>query len=150
NLEVSASSGITAPNSGSAFAGYFQPCSGVACWLAGLPASVSLAPGARQEARFKMTVPAGTAPRQYLVGITAQPATPASAVPVGSNGKASAKAVIVQQVTVGVAITVGPLSALRTRLEIREVTGGAVGRTPRLEVQVHNPGQTFVKATGNA
>jgi hypothetical protein len=150
NLEVSASSGITAPNSGSAFAGYFQPCRGVACWLAGLPARVTLAPGGRQEARFKVTVPAGTAPRQYLAGITAQPATPPAAVPVGSNGNASAKAVIVQQVTVGVAITVGQLSTLRTALEIPDVTAGVVGPTPRLYVQVHNPGQTFVKATGNA
>jgi hypothetical protein len=150
HIKLSASTGVTAPNSGSAFAGYFQPCIEVGCWLTGLPHEVTLPPGARQEASFTVKVPTGIPNRQYLAGITAQPATPPNPVPLGSNGNASARALIVDQISLGVAITVGPLARLHTRLEISDVTGGVVGTTPRLELHVRNSGQTFTKAAGKA
>jgi hypothetical protein len=149
-LKLSASTGVTAPDSGTAFTGYFQPCTGTGCWVTGLPATVTLAPGARKLISFTVTVPAGIPPRQYLAGITAQPAVLPPAVQVGGNGRASAKAIVITQMTVGVAITVGSPWHLRTRLEIPAVTAGAQGRVPRLYVHVRNTGQTFTKATGTA
>src|SRR5204862_7897591 len=142
--------GVTAPDSGTAFTGYFQPCTGTGCWVTGLPATVTLAPGASKLMPFTVAVPAGAPPRQYLAGITAQPAVLPPAVQVGGNGKASAKAIIITQMTVGVAITVGSPWHLRTRLEIPAVTAGAQGPVPRLYVHVRNTGQTFTKATGTA
>jgi hypothetical protein len=147
-LKVSTSPGVTAANSGSAFTGFSGRCAGVGCWVTGLPSSVTLPPGARETLAFRVAVPAGTPPAQYLAGITAQPAIRPRAVPVGSNGAASAKAVIVDQVTVGVAITVGSFSQLRTTFVVSAVTAGSVGSTPRMYIHVHNSGQTFVRATG--
>jgi len=147
-LRISPSTGITAPNSGTAFDGYFQKCGRDGCWVTGLPSTVTLKPGARETLRFTVHVPDATPLQQYLAGITAQPATPPPAVPVGSNGQASAKAVVVNQITVGVAITVGSFSQLRTRLDIPSVTAGTAGRTPRIDVHLRNTGQTFTKATG--
>jgi hypothetical protein len=147
-LQISPSTGITAPNSGSAFGGYFQKCVGDGCWVTGLPSTVTLKPGERETLRFTVGIPDATPLQQYLAGITAQPATPPPAVSIGSNGQASAKAVIVTQITVGVAVTVGSYSQLRTRLDIPSVTAGTAGRTPRIDVHLRNTGQTFTKATG--
>jgi len=147
-LQISPSTGITAPNSGTAFDGYFQKCVRDGCWVTGLPSTVTLKPGARETLRFTIHVPDATPLQQYLAGITAQPATSPPAVPIGSTGKASAKAVIVNQIIVGVAVTVGSFSQLRTRLDIPTVTAGTVGRTPRIDIHLHNTGQTFTKATG--
>ena len=68
---------------------------------------MTLAPGTRESIPFTVRVPAGTPRRQYLAGITAQLAAKPKATKVGQHGKATAKAIIVEQVTVGVAVTVG-------------------------------------------
>jgi hypothetical protein len=90
----------------------------------------------------------GGRPGQYLAGLTAQAAVRPKAVQVGRNRRASAKAIIIDQVTVGVAVTVGSLARLRTAVRIAPVTGGWVGSTPRLNIPVRNTGQTFAQATG--
>jgi hypothetical protein len=149
HLRVATSSGITAANSGSAFGQPSGKCTGPGCWVSGLPAIVTLAPGARMTLEFRVAVPATTGPGQYLAGITAEPATRSPAVPVGSGGRASAKAVIIDQVTVGVAVTVGRLAHLRTALVISAVRAGSVGSLPRLYIPVRNSGQTFTRATGS-
>jgi hypothetical protein len=71
-------------------------------------------------------------------------------VQVGSNGKATARAIIIEQVTIGVAVTVGALSGLRTGFRIPGVTGKAIGSTLRLNIHLDNTGQTFARATGRA
>lgn len=147
-LQISPSTGTTAANSGTAFDGYFQKCVREGCWITGLPSTVILKPGAKQTLPFTVHVPDATPLQQYLAGITAQPATPPPAVSVGSNGHASAKAVIINQVTVGVVVTVGSLSQLRTRIDIPSVTGATVGRTPRIVMHLHNTGQMLAGATG--
>jgi hypothetical protein len=147
-LRVTLSRGVTAANSGSAFEGATRRCSGAGCWLSGLPATVTLAPGAREALPFRVAVPARTRPAQYLAGITAESAIRPRAVRVGVNGHASAKAIIIDQVTVGVAVTVGSLARLRTAVRISRVSAGWVGSTPRLYIPVHNSGQTFARATG--
>ena len=99
--------------------------------------------------RFTVHVPAGTPTRQYLAGISAELARKPQPVQVGSNGQASARAIIVEQVTVGVAVTVGSLSQMTTRLLIQAVSGAAFGRLARLNIVLDNPGQTFATAAGN-
>jgi hypothetical protein len=148
-LKITISRGVTAANSGSAFEGIAGKCAGVGCWVTGLPATVTLAPGARRTLAFRIAVPPRTRPAQYLAGITAESAIRPRAVRVGSNGHASAKAIIIDQVTVGVAVTVGPLSQLKTVLVISAVSAGWAGPTPRLYIPVRNSGQAFVRATGN-
>jgi hypothetical protein len=149
-LKLSRSTGVTAGNGGSAFSRYFQRCSGVGCWVTGLPGTVTLPAGEGEQLQFTVHVPAGTPPRQYLAGLTAELATPPPSVQVGSNGKASARAIIINQVTVGVAVTVGSLSQMTTRLAIPTVSGQAIGRTARLNILLRNTGQTFTHATGGA
>ena len=85
---------------------------------------------------------------QYLSGISAKPAAKPRAVKVGSNGKAGAQAVIVEEVTVGVAVTVGELSAMTTHFNIPGVLGTLEFQTPRLNIELDNTGQTFAKGTG--
>jgi hypothetical protein len=147
-LRILLSGGVTAANSGSAFEAARRPCTGVACWLSGLPGTVTLAPGARKALPFRVRVPARTRPAQYLAGITAESAIAPRPVRVGSNGHASARAIIIDQVTVGVAVTVGSLARMRTAVRIPGVSGGWVGSTPRLYIPVRNIGQTFTRATG--
>ena len=110
--------------------------------------TVTLAPGTRERIPFTVRVPAGTAHRQYLAGITAELAAKPKATKVGQHGKATAKAIIVEQVTVGVAVTVGDLSRMRNRLEIPGVTGQALGTLPRLNVGLRDTGQTFSGGKG--
>jgi hypothetical protein len=148
-LRVTTSRGVTATNSGSAFDGTTTGCTGAGCWIRDIPHTVTLAPGVRKALGFKVTVPRWTRPGQYLAGLTAESAIRPRAVKVGSNGRASARAIIIDQVTVGVAVTVGRISRLKTALVILPVSAGWVGSTPRLYIPVANRGRTFVKATGN-
>ncbi len=147
-LKVSPSTGITAPNSGSVFYRYFKPCAGTGCWITGLPPVFTLAAHSSQSVSFTVTVPSGTPPKQYLAGITAEPEEEPSRVTVGSNGSASAQAIIIHQISVGVAVTVGSQSQLAWSLQIPKVTSGAAGPTPRLFIHVRNTGQMFTKSRG--
>ena len=125
-LKLSPSTGITAVNSGSTYSGSFKPCTGTGCWISGLPSTVTLAPNASQTMVFTVTVPKGSTPGQYLAGITAEPKVPPPPIIVGSNGSASAKATIVEQVSVGVAVNVGDPSQFTSELRIVTVTAAAV------------------------
>jgi hypothetical protein len=149
-LKLSQSLGVTAANGGIGYSGASGPCSGPSCWLAGVGRTVTLAPGVRESIPFTVRVPAGTPHRQYLAGITAELAAKPTATKVGQHGKATAKAIIVEQVTVGVAVTVGNLSQMRNRLEISGVSGQAIGTMPRLNVALRDTGQTFSGGTGQA
>jgi hypothetical protein len=125
-----------------------RQCAGIGCWITGLPRTITLGADARQGLAFRVTVPRHIRPGQYLAGITAELATPPGPVKVGSNGHASAQAVIIDQVTVGVAVTVGSLGRLRSALKITGVPALWIGALPRLNVGVHNTGQTFLHASG--
>jgi hypothetical protein len=145
-LKISVARGTTAPNTGSAFAGAFQACSGTACWVSGLPTAIALKPGESRTLPFTVHVPAGIADRQYLSGITVRPAKNPAPVQVGGGHGAKAQAVVVNEVTVGVAVTVG--THLHTELGIVKATGGVTGTTSLIDVTVDDPGQTFVGGSG--
>jgi hypothetical protein len=147
-LRVGTSRGITAANSGSAFGSFSRACAGVGCWVTGLPATVTLVPGTGRALGFRVAVPAGTRPGQYLAGITVVAAAPPRSVRLKSHGHVSVNVIVVDQVTIGVAITVGSLARLRTQLVIPAVTAGSIGSLPRLYVHVRNTGQTFARASG--
>jgi len=149
-LKLSRATGVTAGNGGSAFSQEFKGCSGTGCWVSGLAGEVTLPAGAAEQLPFVVRVPAGTPQGQYLAGLTVEAAVPPPSVQVGSNGKASARAIIIQRVTVGVAVTVGVLSQMTTRLRIPDVSGQAIGPTARLNIGVANTGQTFAHGTGKA
>jgi hypothetical protein len=147
-LKIGTGAGVTAQNSGSAYYGLSARCTGAACWVTGLPTTVTLPPRTGKALGFTVNVPAGTEPAQYLAGITAELAARPAAAPAGTKGSASAKVIVIDQVTVGVAVTVGARAQLKTALAVSPVTAGWIGSTPRLYIPVRNPGQTFVKATG--
>ena len=149
-LKLSRATGVTAGNGGSAFSEEFQGCSGTGCWVSGLAGEVTLPAGAVEQLPFTVRVPAGTTPGQYLAGLTVEAAVPPASVQVGSNGKATARAIIIERVTVGVAVTVGVLSRMTTRLRIPDVTGQDIGPTARLNIALSNTGQTFAHGTGQA
>ncbi len=147
-LMVGTLRGLTAANSGSAFGSFSRTCAGVGCWVTGLPGTITLAPGTGRAVGFRVAVPAGTPPGQYLAGITVVAATPPHSVQIKSHGHVSVNVIVIDQVTVGVAVTVGRLARLRTRLVVPAVTAGSIGSLPRLYVQVRNTGQTFARASG--
>jgi len=119
-----------AGNGGSSFNSSFGGCSGSGCWVTGLPGTVTLPAGTGERQSFTVHVPASTAPGQYLAGITLESASPRS-VQVGSNGKgAVARAVIIDQVTVGVAVNVGSLDQMTTRLQIPRSPGRPSASSP--------------------
>jgi hypothetical protein len=150
-LRLGRSTGITAVNGGSAYSRPFQRCAGPGCWVSGLPGTLTLPAQAREQLTFAVRVPARTRSGQYLAGLTAEEAARPRPVQVGSNGRgAKAQAIIVRQVTVGVAVTVGSLSSLTTRLRIAAVAGTAIGRMARLNILLRNTGQTFTHARGRA
>jgi len=149
-LKLSPSTGITAANGGSAFSQSFQSCSGPGCWVTGLPDTVTLPVDTVEDLQFGVHVPRGTPPRQYLAGITAELAAGPRSVQVGTNGRATARAIIIDQVTVGVLVNVGSLSRLTWRLRIPDVSGAAFGRTARLNIVQDNTGQRFTRASGTA
>jgi hypothetical protein len=149
-LQLSQSLGVTAANGGIGYSDASSPCSGPSCWLAGVGRTVTLSPGTRDRIPFTVRVPAGTPRRQYLAGISAELAAKPKATKVGRHGKTTAKAIIVEQVTVGVAVTVGNLSQMRNQLEIPSVSGQAIGTMPRLNVALRDTGQTFSGGTGQA
>jgi hypothetical protein len=148
-LRVLVSKGVTAANSGSAYETKAGPCAGTRCWISGLPSVVTLPAGYRRFLAFQISVPRRTARGQYLVGITATPALPPPAVRVARRDHSSTKAIIIDQVTVGVAITVGRLSALPGELRLGRVRAGRIGSTPRLYLPVRNTGLRFERATGH-
>jgi hypothetical protein len=149
-LKVSRSTGTTAANGGSAFVQAFQDCAGVGCWITGLPPAVTLPAGAAEELGFRVHVPGDTPDGQYLAGITVEAAAGPQPEVIGSGAGTTARAIIIQQVTVGVAVNVGPRSLMRTRFLIRGVTGDDIGPTARLNIQLANTGQTFARGTGQA
>lgn len=150
-LKLGRTTGVTAGNGGSAFSQPFQRCAGPGCWVTGLPGTVKLPGRTQMRLAFRVRVPPRTPPGQYLAGLTAELAAKPRAVQVGSNGKgALARAIIIRQVTVGVAVTVGSLSRLTTRLRIPAVSGVAIDRLARLNILLRNTGQTFTHARGHA
>jgi hypothetical protein len=149
-LDIGRSVGVTAAYGGSAYAAPTQRCAGPGCWVTGLPGAITLPAGTEEHVQFTVHVPANAAPGQYLAGITVQPASKPRAVSLGSKGGTNLGAVIIRLATVGVAITVGRLSALVTRLQIRTVSGTAIGTLPRLDILLDNTGQTFTHGTGKA
>jgi hypothetical protein len=150
-LKLSRSTGVTAGNGGSAFSRPFQNCAGPGCWVTDLPGTLTVPADTRERLTFRVRVPPRTPIGQYLAGLTAELAAKPRPVRVGTNHKgANAQAIIIRQVTVGVAVTVGSLSQLTTRLAIPAVSGMAIGRLARLNILLRNTGQTFTHATGTA
>jgi hypothetical protein len=148
-LLIGRSVGVTAGNGGSSFNPSFGACSGSGCWVTGLPGTVTLPAGTGERQSFTVHVPARTAPGQYLAGITVESAKSRS-VQIGSNAKgAIARAIIVDQVTVGVAVNVGSPDQMTTRLQIPSVTGMAIGQLARMNILLRNTGQTFTGARGH-
>jgi len=149
-LAIGASRGATAAGSGVAYLGAYAPCTGTACWIRGLPSTLTLAPKQHKTLPFTVMVPAGAPLKQYLAGITVQPAKQPSPTTLGTQGGTSAQAIIIHQVNVGVSVTVGVLSQLSSQLTVLGITGSSVGTTPRLIVHERNTGQTYTHAKGTA
>jgi hypothetical protein len=148
-ISVGTTNGLTATDSGSAFGDLAGACSGIGCWITGLPTTITLAPDTTEEVGFLVKVPADAKPMQYLGGITARPTTAPRPAATKAAGRTSTHVIIVAQVTIGVAITVGRLASLRTRLDMTGVTATWIDSLVRLSVDVRNRGQRFTKGTGN-
>jgi hypothetical protein len=148
DYRVGVTAGRTAANSGSAYGGLSGHCVGPACWVSGLPRTVTLAPNTQEEIRFQVAVPASARPGQYLAGITATPEQAPEPVTLGTHGHASTTVIVVSRVIIGVALTVGRLSALRTEINITGVTAAWIDSIVRLGVDIRNRGQRFTKGAG--
>jgi hypothetical protein len=149
-LKIGPSTGVTATNGGTAYTRAFGRCTGVACWVGGLPGAITIPARSVERLSFTVRVPLGTMPGQYLAGISVASAEQPDAVAVRSRGPAKVRAVIVETVTAGVAVTVGWLPHLAEKLVIPAVTGADEGAVARLVVKLHNIGRTFNAAIGTA
>jgi hypothetical protein len=147
-LRVGVTDGLTAVNSGSAYGALGGACAGAACWVVGIPPTVTLPPHTQEQLTFRVTVPPGTRPAQYLAGITATPDGPGRPVPVKTSRHASTQVIVVPRVVIGVAVTVGALAKLPVKTEITGVTADWIDGLVRLTVRVRNTGQRFTKGTG--
>jgi hypothetical protein len=147
-LRADVASGTTAADSGSAFGGLSGACAGTACWVTGIPGEITLRPYASRTVPFQVAVPGRTQPGQYLAGITAQPATRPRPVRLKGNGHSTPQIVFIGRVTIGVAVTVGKLAELDTRLAVTGVTASWMVTAVRLAVGVDNHGHRFTKANG--
>jgi hypothetical protein len=149
-LKIGRSVGVTAANGGSTYSALSQGCAGASCWVSGLPSVVTLPAHTQERLDFTVRVPDGTAPGQYLGGVSAGPYVTPPSVVIGSSKQQSTRAVVLEEVTVGVAVTVGQLSSLTTRFGIDGVQGAIEGPMARLYIQLDNTGQTFAQGTGTA
>lgn len=148
-FKLSAARGITAVGSGDGFSGQFAPCSGTACWLSGLPASITVPASSARRVGFVVTVPPQASPQQYLAGVVVAPAaTPAPTV-IGRRGKTTVSAVILRQVDIGVAVTVGSPASLRTSATVTGLRGKVFATLSRVELGIRNTGQTFAHVEGS-
>lgn len=145
-VELDASYGKTAINSGDTYPLVEHGCWRTSCWLSGLPATVTLPARSRVDVPFRVTVPAHAGPGEYLAGILARPGgSPRSPPrPLGST----VGAVVKTSVGIGVAVVVpGPL---RPRLSIPSVTLGTSGGVPVLSVVERDNGNTWEHPVGGA
>jgi hypothetical protein len=147
-LRVGVTDGLTATNSGSAYGNLTNRCTGTACWVVGIPKTVTLAPHTTEQIEFEVKVPSGTQAAQYLAGITASPLTASAPVQVKTGKNAKSQVRVLPRVVIGVAVTVGKLEEMQVKTGIAGVTAGWVAGTPRLTVNVQNQGQRFTKAAG--
>lgn len=147
-LRMAVSKGVTATNSGSAYENLIGRCTGPSCWISGLPHTVLLGAKEQMAVGFTVRVPRNIKPGQYLAGVTVQAAKKPKPVRVGKHGHSSAQAIIIDEVTVGVAVTIGNPSKLITAVKFGQPSAEWVGRTPRLNLPVTNKGQTFAHGTG--
>jgi hypothetical protein len=115
-----------------------------------LVSTVTVPARSRARITFLVSVPAHTPPGQYLAGVTAELAAKPESTRVAAHKKASASVTVTKQVTVGVAVTVGSLSAMTTRLRISGVSAVTLGSVTRLNIALKNTGQTFTGAKGSA
>jgi hypothetical protein len=150
-VTLAAAYGTTAVNGGDSYARVApgQPCVGPACWLAGLPQTITVPADDRVLAPFTITVPATATSGQYLAGVIGQSTTPPAAPHVGnaSGQVGSVGAAVVARVAIGVAITVP--GALRPLLMISSVTLAPAGlAASNIDVTVRNTGNTWVHPKG--
>jgi hypothetical protein len=147
-LRVGVTEGITAANSGAAYGALATDCTGPACWVAGLPRIITLPPHTQEAVTFRVSVPAGTRPAQYLAGITAMPVQASRPERISTNGHASTQVIVLSRVVIGIAVTVGELAELHTKTEISGVSAAWIDGLVRLTARVHNSGQRFAKGNG--
>jgi len=150
-VTLSAAYGTTAVNGGDSYTmvGPGQPCVGPACWLEGLPQTVTVPTHDRVLVPFTIKVPGTVASGQYLAGVIGQSSTPPAAprVPRSSGQVGSVGASIVDRVAIGLAITVP--GALRPKLvisSVQVVSGGLVANS--IDMTVRNTGNTWVHPKG--
>jgi len=130
HLDLFRVAGLTSPNSGYTYSAPSRACIGAGCWIKGLTGSVLLPAASgtgpssitRKTVSFLVRVPTSVLPGQYLAGITVEP--PLSHAPVVTQRKGARvelRSRLAFRVTVGIAVTIGPPSALHSRLVLTRV-----------------------------
>lgn len=135
----------TAQTGGSAFADAAATPVATAKWLHLDESQVTLGPGDETSVAFTVQPPPGTAPGQYLAGITAfVPAV--KEAPTGDAGQASASLTMQTRYVIGVQVDVpGEWTPALS------ITGASAMEQPsgtRLGITMRNTGDTFIKPKG--
>jgi hypothetical protein len=147
-LDVAPVVGATDTNTGDGYA-WSGPCATPTptCWISGLPSSVVLLPGTSLLLHARLDVPASATPGQYLlgVGVRSRPGSPST---IGGHGDASAVLRVVQEVNVGVAVTIGTPDQLHPALHVTGVAERRGGGAVVASVGLVDTGDTFVHSSG--
>jgi len=118
-----------------------EPTGDVTKWLSYTPETLTIAPAARQERTFALTIPHDTKPGEYITSVVIQNATPTSTSQSGSVGIKQ-----INRQVIAVAITVpGPLAP---GLQIGTATYKPVGERSVISFGVTNTGNVHLKPAG--
>jgi hypothetical protein len=146
SLDIFASDAVTAVNSGAVYPGRpGEMCRAYGCWVSGLPATVTLSYHERVVLSFAVAVPTSAPPGQYLAGITVEPA-PSDQRHHARSGHGGAVSILVHQVTIGVAVTVG--AGYGHDLVIPNAVGTRIGDSPGILLYESNTGVGFEHPAG--
>ncbi len=150
-LVVTRANGETATDSGDAYVAVMdgRSCEASACWLTGLPKTITLLAGKSEVIQFGVKVPKSASAGQQLAGVATQLINQPSTTSSSSIPGVSAKVNVVTQVTIGVATTIGNPARLHPNIQIVSVTSGVVGSTQSVVVREANRGNTFVHPKGS-
>jgi hypothetical protein len=140
SLRTYANDAVPIINGGFAIADEDTPAIGTATWIDYPAETFDFAPGEGVERRFTVTIPADTAPGQYIAGVALQ-----TAEPLEVEGTSLFNQIIRKSVAVFI-IVPGPESPAFSLGEPVLITGEGA---PRIDIPVENTGNVLVRPQGD-
>lgn len=146
-VDVDAVTASTAAATGASYGAPGTKASGTAAWIELTEHQLQLAPGATRTVHFRVRVPSGTAPGQYLAGISISVPAPTSK-PRNAQAPSQAGFALTLRAQRVIAVEIDVPGALAPRLEVRGARAEVVRDTFAVALDVANTGNAFAHGTG--